>query len=120
MPVKKYLNFDLEVQRADEQYRSRVIDSPQGQGSTNFEQPFSLRELADSLGLVGGELRRVLLHKVNGADKLAVYDPVSFGTRLYQLVFSGEVGEMLRSSMADAEAKGYGLRIRLRLNEAPE
>jgi len=44
----------------------------------------------------------------------------SFGGRLFQAVFGGEVRGCLRSSMDEADRQGAGLRIRLRLAEVPE
>ena len=43
-----------------------------------------------------------------------------FGSKLYKAVFTDEVQSALRSSLDQARAQGSGLRIRLRLNDAPE
>jgi hypothetical protein len=43
-----------------------------------------------------------------------------FGSKLYKAVFSDEVQSALRSSLDQARAQNSGLRIRLRLNDAPE
>src|SRR5690242_8305747 len=42
------------------------------------------------------------------------------GARLFETVFDGEVRACLRGSLDEAERLGLGLRIRLRLNQAPE
>jgi len=43
-----------------------------------------------------------------------------FGGRLFNAVFHGEVRSCLRSSIEDAQRQNAGLRIRLRLTNAPE
>ena len=40
-----YFNFDLIIEQVGEKYRARVIDSPAGQASTEFDIPFSELEL---------------------------------------------------------------------------
>ena len=40
-----YLDFDLQIERVDQGYRARVLDSPAGQASNEFALPFSDLEL---------------------------------------------------------------------------
>ena len=44
----------------------------------------------------------------------------TFGSRLYDTVFAGEVGTAYRRSLDAAEREGKGLRLRLRLTGAPD
>ena len=110
-----YANFDLLLERAcagySVRYRGRVIDSPAGQGSADFDPPFTPAELA------GFPL-------VNPTPEVAR----DRGGRLYTAVFAGIVGDLLGRSRHEAESAGHpaggsagrGLRIRLRLAAAPE
>jgi hypothetical protein len=102
-----YLNFDLEIERDDGGYRVES-DSPIGQACSSFAKPFSDQELI------------TILQDLNQAN--ASRDEVgrSFGARLFEAVFDGEVRACLRGSLDEAERQGMGLRIRLRLDEAPE
>src|SRR5262245_43447200 len=111
----KYLDFDVLIQRDQEDYRAYVLNSPAGQAASSFRTPFSDIELENFLLKVGRPrrtTRRVDLPDVSAA-KL-------FGERLFEKVFSGEVHSCLRSSLEQASRQGCGLRIRLRLTEVPE
>jgi hypothetical protein len=102
-----YLNFDLEIERADQGYRAEV-DSPAGQACTIFSLPFSKEELEHALQ----QLSQVDISEIETAK--------AFGARLFEAVFDGELRACLRGSLNEAERHGMGLRIRLRLNSTPE
>jgi hypothetical protein len=107
MAAVDYLNFDLEIERVDEGYRV-ASDSPVGQASAAFSLPFSETELEG------------LLEQLEQADASRGEIGRAFGARLFEAVFDGEVRACLRGSLDEAERLGLGLRIRLRLGEAPE
>ena len=94
-----YANFDLLLERAcagySVRYRGRVIDSPAGQGSADFDPPFTPAELA------GFPL-------VNPTPEVAR----DLGGRLYTAVFTGIVGDLLGRSRHEAESAGHRRRIR--------
>ena len=93
MPEMVYLNFDLELEKAAEGYRSHVLASPAG-------------EARAALGPLEG-------FQV-GPDSQAA------GATLFDAVFRDEVLSSLRRSLDIAAQGEKGLRIRLRLSETPE
>ncbi|OIO88093.1 MAG: hypothetical protein AUK03_16890 [Anaerolineae bacterium CG2_30_64_16] len=110
-----YLDFDLLVERAAEGYRARVVDSPAGQASATFSLPFSDLELENLLLRIGRPRRG--LRRVDSPEVQAAR---SFGERLFTAVFHDEVRASLRSSLDEAGRQDAGLRLRLRLTDAPE
>jgi len=103
----EYLNFDLEIERADQGYRVES-DSPVGQACAGFSLPFSHEEL------------ECVLQQRGEADAASIDSARAFGKRLFETVFEGELRASLRGSLHEVERQGMGLRIRLRLNDAPE
>ncbi len=120
MQFKQYLNFDLEILSKSEGYWSRVLYSPEGEGSTLFDQNFAVGDLHDCLSLVGGAIRGGPLRGVNNGASESNIAPKIFGKALYEAVFKGEVGEIWRRSLDDAKKRKMGLRLRLRLTNVPE
>ncbi len=92
MPELAYLNFDLEIEKADGGYRSHVIGSPAGEARARLGP-------VDALPPEGGE---------------------ATGAALFDAVFREDVLSCFRRSLDMATAAGKGLRIRLRLAETPE
>lgn len=92
MPDMVYLNFDLEIEKADGGYRSHALSSPAG-------------EARAALGPV---------------DALPADDAQAAGAALFDAVFAGDVLGCFRRSLDIAAQGGKGLRIRLRLAETPE
>jgi hypothetical protein len=110
-----YLDFDLLIESSQEGYRARILNSPGGQAVGNFSLPFSDLELENFLLRVGRTRRTT--RRMESPDMEAAK---SLGGRLFEAVFGGEVGACLRSSVEEAERQGAGLRVRLRLADAPE
>lgn len=110
-----YLNFDLHIEGSDEGYRARVSDSPAGAAVTRFALPFSELEFENFLLRVGRPRRGI--RRLESSQKRAVR---SFGARLFDMVFGGDVGACLQRSLDQADREGVGLRIRLRLTDVPE
>ena len=116
METSKYLDFDLSIERMGENaYRARVLASPAGLAKADFSMPMSPMEI-ENFVLKVGRMRRTV-RRIESPEMQAAKD---FGSKLYKAVFSDEVQSTLRSSLDQARAQGLGLRIRLRLNEAPE
>jgi hypothetical protein len=109
-----YLDFDLQIERAGDGYRAQVLDSPAGNATHSFSLPFEPLELENYL-LRLGAMRQGMRGGSPEAETAK-----SFGGRLFETVFDGEVRGCLRSSLDMAGQQGKGLRIRLRLNEAPD
>jgi hypothetical protein len=110
-----YLDFDLLIEPSEEGYRARILNSPGGQAVGNFSLPFSDLELENFLLRVGRTRRST--RRMESPDMEAAK---ALGGRLFEAVFGGEVGACLRSSIEETERQGAGLRIRLRLADAPE
>lgn len=105
MGAKTFLNFDLLLERAGENSRARVLHSPGGQVAREFVRPFSPQDL----DAVFFQLSR------NNADAAR-----AFGKQLFDAVFADDIKIAYGTSAGIAAGQGAGLRIRLRLNDAPE
>jgi tetratricopeptide (TPR) repeat protein len=110
-----YLDFDLQIQRIGDGYRAHVLTSPAGQASTDFSPPFLALEFEDFLSRVGRTRRTT-----SRIDSPEMEAAKAFGARMFDTAFGGEVRSALRSSLAEADRHGAGLRIRLRLADTPE
>jgi len=112
-----YADFDLLVQRAPDGFTARVVNSPSGQSPpVPFAAPFSELELENFL-LKIGRPRRAGVRGVGSPEAAAIRE---FGGRLFDAVFGREVRDSLVSSLDQVEARGIGLRVRLRLADCPE
>ena len=104
MATIQYANFDLLFEPAAPAYRVRVLNSPAGEavGAFNLPLPAStLERLATVADLTAAELQQV-------------------GAALFTALFQEKIGACWESSLATTSARGEGLRMRLRLNDAPE
>jgi hypothetical protein len=110
-----YLDFDLLIERAEEGYTARALNSPAGQATADFSLPFSELELENFLLRVGRTRRGV--RRLESPEMEAAK---SFGGRLFDAVFGGDVRGCLRSSLDEADRQEAGLRLRLRLADVPE
>lgn len=113
--IAGHLNFDLFIDHrpAGRSYRARVIQSPAGEAVADFSLPFSTDELTDFLWRTNGGVRNL---GVAPDEAGAALDPRAFGTLLFAAAFAGPVGQCLRRSLDEAERRGAGLRIRVRLD----
>ena len=116
MAEMEYVDFDLVIERVSKKaYRTRVLSSPAGQATGELRLPFNDLELENFLLKIGRTRRGV--RRLESPEMEAAKQ---FGGKLFKSVFSAELMSCLRSSIDDANQKGQGLRIRLRLNDAPE
>ncbi|MGH7496079.1 MAG: CHAT domain-containing protein [bacterium] len=111
----KYLDFDLLLERSNNRYKARVLNSPAGQAEGDFDVPLSEIEIENFLLKIGRPLRKV--RRVEAPEMEAAKN---FGGRLFEAVFTNEVRACFRSSLDEAEHQGMGLRLRLRMTNAPE
>jgi len=114
MLVPNYLDFDLQIERVGDVYRAQVLNSPAGNATHTFSMPFSPLESENYL------LRLSSARQGARGSSLAIETAKAFGGRLFETVFDGEVQGCLRASLDIAGQEGKGLRIRLRLTEAPD
>jgi WD40 repeat protein len=116
MAVLQYLDFDLQIERTGKnRYRVRVLSSPAGQASGEFKLPFSELELENFLLRIGRPRRGV-----RRLESPEMETAKEFGGKLFRSLFNDELLSALRSSLDDADKQERGLRLRLRLNDAPE
>ena len=119
MKTKTYQDFDLSIEKAGERYRARVLNSPDGTARSEFDLPFSDMEL-ENFVLRFGQTRRTM-RNIGVAGETVNRSLRDFGTRLYGAIFSGPVADRLHGSLGVVgQQENAGLRIRLRLSDAPE
>jgi hypothetical protein len=107
MAKMRYLNFDLSLERTEQGVRASVLESPGGQAAADIVLPPELA--ADDAAI---------LALWTGLANLAAAK--AFGTRLFEAVFRDEVRACLRSSRDEADERGAGLRLRMRLTSTPD
>lgn len=117
MAALDYLDFDLEVEAGatPDVYKVSVLSSPRGEASGQMTFPFNsdaLENVILKLGRTRSGVRAIGSPTQDLAQK--------FGTTLYDALFAGEVGTCFRRSLDEAGKQGKGLRIRLRLEDAPQ
>jgi hypothetical protein len=110
-----YLDFDLALEElGGGRYRARVIGSPSGQARGEFSLPFEDMELENFLLRIGRP--RSGVRRLESPENEAARE---FGTKLFDSLFAGDVGMQWQRSVDAAERDGRGLRLRLRLADAP-
>jgi hypothetical protein len=117
--VTNYLDLDLLIEKDDDGYRARVIGSPGGQASSAFQPPFSQLELENFLLKVGMSLTDIRRNtrRIDSSDMAEIK---SFGGRLFRALFDEQLQPTLVRSLDEARRRQAGLRLRLRLSDAPE
>lgn len=115
MPEPNYQDFDVAIEQlGGGRYRVRVIDSPSGQARSDFILPFSDLELENFMLRVGrprSGVRRLESPEAEAAR--------AFGRKLFESVFTGDVATAWQRSLDMAEQGDRGLRLRIRLGDAP-
>lgn len=110
----EYLNLDLLFNRIGKKYQIR-FDSPAGQTTIEFKNPFAEAELDEFYALFGRirtRTKRSISQQVDVAKK--------FGATLFETVFVKDARVCLQSSLLLREKSEEGLRIRLLLTHTPE
>jgi len=111
-----YADLDLAIRAAgDGSFTARVLDSPAGQSAeVRFRLPWSELELENFLLRIAHRPRSV--RRIDSPQTAAVKE---FGSRLYKALFDDRLEAILLRSLSEVAAAGSGLRIRLRLTDAP-
>lgn len=116
-----YLDFDVTVVREGAAYRVRVDAAPGATTNAGFEEafelPFAPTELARFMVAVGPP-RATSRRLAPVASR--VPDVRDYGARLGDALLTGEVGRAYKDALRQATALGRNLRLRLRLDQAPE
>ncbi|MGV1028496.1 MAG: CHAT domain-containing protein [Dermatophilaceae bacterium] len=118
MHSRSYLNFDVAVALSPGGgYEARVLGSPAGQTEpVKVAIPLSDLQIENFLLRIGRP-RRGLSRSLQSPEAAAIR---SFGGVLFDAVFRDQLRTVLATSQDVAESQGAGLRVRLRLTEAPE
>jgi len=111
----KYFDFDLLIEPFEGRYKGRVMASPVGEAAENFDLPFSAVEIENFLLKCGRQ--RNGTRRIDSPERAAAKD---FGKRLFEAVFCDEVGNCWHRSFDEAQRSNAGLRLRLRLTDAPK
>ncbi|CAN5450140.1 MAG: CHAT domain-containing protein [Acidimicrobiia bacterium] len=115
MNQRTYRDFDLAIEDLGQgHYRARVLDAPAGQARVDFDMPFSPLELENFLLKIGRP--RTGVRRLESPEAATAR---AFGERLFNAVFTGEVGTAFWRSIDATEQQQVGLRVRLRLHDAP-
>ena len=110
-----YLDFYLQLSRTGRGYRAQVLSSPAGEANSDFLAPFSELEL-ENFVLRIGRPRRVT-RRIGSPEMEALK---TLGKGLYDAILSGDVRACWSTSVREAESQNSGLRLRLRIADAPE
>lgn len=113
MAQTRYLDFDLQITPTAAGYKVRVLNSPAGQPAGEFQLPFSAEELAGFLEQLEQSNNRQSALFEKGMVR-------TVGAQLFDTLFQGPVLACLTRSLDKAQQAGAILRIKLRLNEAPQ
>jgi TonB family protein len=110
-----YDDFDLQITPLPGGKYRVHLNAPSGQSSGDFLLPFTDVDFGNFLGRIG-QVRRGT-RRSDGPELNAAKE---FGGKLFNAIFSGEMIAQLRSSVEQSLDRDHGLRIRLRLTDAPE
>jgi len=110
-----YLDFDLLIERAGDKYKARVLNSPAGQATAEFDLPFTEEGLENFVLKIGRPRR-----SSRRADSPETEAVKAFGGKLFEAVFQDDIHTCFRGSLDEATRQEMGLRLRLRLADAPE
>lgn len=115
MAAFAYLDFDLLLERVASGYRARVLKSPAGETVGEFQLPLSSLELENFLLRMGRPRRRV--RRLETPETQAAK---AVGGQIFNTIFSGPILTCFQSSLDKARRQEAGLRIKLRLTDAPD
>lgn len=119
MVPSSYQNFDLLILRSLDGYAARVISSPVGEATGEFQLPFS-DDVLQPFFHIGGRKTRQGRSAPPSVPEAPV-DVKAIGQQLFEAVFASEIGKCLLLSFQKAREQQSHLRIRLRLDKnAPE
>ncbi|HLE14245.1 MAG TPA: CHAT domain-containing protein [Anaerolineales bacterium] len=114
---KSYRDFFLKIEPAGEgSYKVSARAPAGGEARATFVLPFDEKDLEIFLLKIGQPKRL----GTRGLILQPAQPALDFGNKLFNAVFKGDVRDIFVSARNEAERKDYGLRLRLRLEGAPE
>lgn len=112
MKRRTYLDFDLQITPNSDDYTVRVLQSPAGQACVQVPRAsLSTDKILPEQGSLGGP---------GPVEVAAEALSTAAGQALFRAVFRDDVLTCLEQSLVEARNSGCGLRIKLRMSEAPE
>lgn len=113
MTPPEYLDFDLAIEKREGGYRAHVLDWQGAQAAA----PLTL-ELSDDE--INAFLEQLGHRRVRGADNTRTAAAKAFGKKLFDALFHDDVRVLWKTALTFADAQDKGLRLRLRMSDAPE
>lgn len=113
MSITTYHNFDLFMDSGPKGHQVHVTSSLADKPSGEFVLPFTQEELAAFYWHEIGDSRHFGVAETQTEPQM---DVASFGRRLYDALFAGQIGLCLRRSLDEAQDLKTGLRVRLRID----
>jgi hypothetical protein len=113
-----YQDFDLLFEKREAGYTARILESPAGTATQAFSLPYTPMEFENVILRLGAE-RRGIRREVRTGSAMDLNAARDIGSRLFNAVFQGSVGNRLFACLDEADAS-KGIRIRLRLGDTPE
>jgi hypothetical protein len=113
--TKKYFNLDLWIEKIASGYIVRLANSGQDKLSDEFKIPFTPLELENFLLRMGQSRRGI--RRIESPQMQAAK---TFGSNLFEALFKGKVRDFYQKALQAADSDGHGLRLLLRLSDAPE
>jgi hypothetical protein len=111
----RYQDFELKIKREGNSYSAEVLDSPSGEAISTFSLPVSEDKLENLILKIG------FARTGRGFNSAEMEAARELGGILFENVFNNKVRECLSSSLSKLEdQEEMGLRLKLRLQDAPE
>ncbi|MEO5800606.1 MAG: CHAT domain-containing protein, partial [Gemmatimonadales bacterium] len=111
-----YLDFIIRIESRRGDTFVVGIESPAGEGSSEFRLPFAEAEFAALLHAMGHSMRgtrEVILPPAAIAEH---HHPSALGDRLFQALFTGSCRDLFNTSLGHIQGRDVGLRIKLHID----
>lgn len=111
----EYDTLNIRFQPAPGGSYTVIASSPRGDAPGEFHIPFADLDLENFVLRVGRPRRGV-----RRLDSPEMETAKTFGGKLFDALFSGDVRDLYHAASAEADSAGRGLRVTLRLTQAPD
>jgi hypothetical protein len=111
----EYDTLDIRFQPNPQGTYAVTASSPRGEASGEFRIPFADLDLENFVLRVGRPRRGI-----RRLDSPEMETARIFGSKLFDALFCDDVRDLYHSASAEADIAGKGLRVTLRLSQAPQ
>lgn len=108
----EYLDFDLSIEKGQDGYRAHVLNWQGAQASA----PLDLKLTDDEMN---GYLEQLGHRRLRGAGDARTASK-ALGGKLFDALFHDDVRVLWKTALTFADAQGKGVRLHLRMSDAPE